>query len=180
MPVRQKRLLIALFSLYLVLLVWGVLWKFTVPWIGAAAGLPHPIKLIPFVPDGIADASAPQEVIANVLLFVPFGIYLGLLAPRWPWWAVGAVVFGTSLVFEVTQPLISTGGFDTSDLIANTAGGIAGTGLLVLLRRRLGARLETIITRVLIVGTVVWVVALAVFIASPLRYAPQHDVVVQP
>ena len=118
--------MIGLFVVYLVLLAWMVLWKFEMPWVGTAALLPRPLKLVPFVPSGDAGASAPQEVIANLLLFVPFGIYLGLLAPSWRWWANAAVFAGASTVLEVTQHLISVGSFDTTDIIVNTAGGLAG------------------------------------------------------
>lgn len=177
MPARSRALAV-LFAIYLVLLVWGILWKFTIPWIGEAAGLPHPVKLLPFVPDGVADASDPLEVLANVLLFVPFGLYLGLLAPGWRWWMRVAALAGTSLVLETVQHLISTGSFDTSDVIANTVGGLAGAGALELLRRRLGPRLVPVMTRVAIAGTALWVIALVIFLASPFRYTPQHDVVV--
>ncbi len=176
---RQHRTLVVAFAIYLMLLVWGVLWKFTVPWIGAAAGLPHPFKLIPFVPDGVSGASAPLEVLANVLLFVPFGVYLAVLAPAVRWWIAGGIVLGTSLVLELAQPIMSTGGFDTSDLIANTAGGLVGMGVLAFLGRGRARGFGTVVTRVLVIGTVVWLVGIAVFIASPLRYAPQPDVVVQ-
>ena len=107
-----RALLVALFVVYLALLAWSVLWKFEVPWIGEAALRPRPIKLIPFLPSGDAGASAPQEVVANLLLFVPFGLYLGLLAPGWQWWKAACVFVGASLALEVTQHLISTGSFD--------------------------------------------------------------------
>ena len=179
-PPRQGApvLLIVLFVIYLVLLVWAILWKFTIPWVGEAAGLPHPIKLVPFLPSGDAGVSNPFEVAANVLLFVPFGLYLGSLARSWRWWMLTAVFLGASLVLEITQHLIATGSFDTSDLISNTAGGLAGLGLLALARRRFGARLPAIGIRVAVIGTAVALVAIAAFIASPLRYAPPHDVIV--
>ena len=170
-------LLIVVFVVYLVLLTWAILWKFTIPWVGESAGLPHPIKLVPFLPSGDAGVSNPFEVAANVLLFVPFGLYLGSFARTWQWWKLTAVFLGASLVLEITQHLIATGSFDTSDLISNTAGGVAGLGLLALARRRFGSRLPAIGIRIAVIGTALAVVAIAAFIASPLRYAPQHDVV---
>ena len=85
-------LLVVLFVVYLVLLAWIVLWKLEAPYVGAAALLPRPIKLIPFLPSAEAGGSAPLEVVANILLFVPFGLYLGLLAPSWQWWKAGGRV----------------------------------------------------------------------------------------
>jgi glycopeptide antibiotics resistance protein len=170
--------LVELFVIYLILLAWIVLWKLDVPYVGAAAGLPRPIKLIPFVPSAEAGGSAPLEVVANILLFVPFGIYLGLLAPTWRRLKLTGVLVATSLVLETTQHLLSTGSFDTTDIIANAVGGLAGVGLLVLARLRLQTRTSLVMTRVCLIGTVVSLLAIALFLASPLHYAPQHDVIV--
>jgi len=180
-PVAQKhpsKLFIAMFAIYLVLLVWIILWKLEKPWVGEAALLPRPIKLVPFLPSGDDGPSNPEEVVANILFFVPFGLYLGSLARSWRWWQLTAVFLGASLVLETTQHLLSTGGFDTSDLISNTAGGLAGLGILALARQRFGARLPAIGIRVAVIGTVVSAITIAALIVSPLRYGPQHDVIV--
>lgn len=174
----SRVVLIVLFVLYLVLLTWLVLWKLEVPWIGEAALLPRPIKLVPFVPSAEDGASKPLEVAANILLFVPFGLYLGLLAPSWQWWKAAGVFIGASLVLEAAQHLLSIGSFDTTDLIVNTAGGLAGLGLLALVRRRFRARATAVMTRVSVIGTVLSLLAIGLFIASPLHYGPQRDVVV--
>ena len=120
--------LVALFGVYLVLLVWLVLWKLQMPYVGEGA-LRH-IKLVPFAPTAEDGASEPLEVLANVALFVPFGFYLGLIAPSWPSWKLAGVVAGTSLLLEVTQWVLSVGSCDITDLVVNTAGGLAGFGLL--------------------------------------------------
>jgi len=170
-------LLVVLFAIYLVLLAWTVVWKLDVPYVGEAALLPRPIKLIPFVPSADAGASAPLEIVANIVLFIPFGTYLGLFAPTWPWWRRTGVFLGASLVLETTQHLLSTGSFDTTDIIINTVGGLAGVGLLVLARRRLQARTTVVVTRVCLIGTVVAVLAIGIFLGSPLHVAPQRDVI---
>ena len=176
---RGRALLVALFVIYLVLLAWIVLFKLEVPWIGEAALLPRPIKLIPFVPNADAGGSAPLEVVFNFLLFMPFGVYLGLLAPSWKWFTVTGVLAGASLVLEIIEHVLSVGSFDTTDVIVNTAGGLAGLGLLALVRRRFRARTSVVMTRVLVIATALGVIAVAIFIASPLHYAPQRDVVVR-
>ncbi len=56
----------------------------------------------------------------------PFGVYLGFLAPTWPWWKSTGVFIGASFVLEATQHLLSTGSFDTTDVIVDTVGGLAG------------------------------------------------------
>lgn len=174
---RAGGLLIALFAVYLVLLAWVVLWKLEVPWIGEAAVRGRPIKLVPFVASGEAGANAPVEVAINLVLFVPFGFYLGLLAPRWRWWRAAGVLLVASLALEIVQHLISTGSFDTTDLIVNTGGGLIGLGLLALLRRRRGEEAAAAATRMCAIVTVLALVAIAVFVASPMHYGPQRDVI---
>jgi len=174
---RGEHVLIVLFIVYLVLLAWAVLWKLDAPYVGAAALLPRPIKLIPFLPSAEAGGSAPLEIVGNFLLFVPFGVYLGLLVPAWPWWKWTGVLVGASFVLETTQHLLSIGSFDTTDIIVNTAGGLAGLGLLVLARRSLQARTAAVMTRVCLIGTVVSLLAVGIVVASPLHYRPQHDVI---
>ena len=156
------------------LLVWVVLWKLEVPYIGGGA-LRH-IKLVPFASTAEDGASEPLEVIANVMLFVPFGLYLGLIAPSWPWWKVAGVVAGLSVLLEATQWVLSVGSCDITDVVVNTAGGLAGLGLLALARRRLHDRTGTVMTRVCSIGTVLVVVSAGIFIASPVHYAPIRDV----
>ena len=176
---RGRVLLVVLFSIYLVLLAWIVLWKLEVPWVGEAALLPRPIKLVPFLPSGDEGASAPVELAINFVLFVPFGLYLGLLAPSWPWWKPASVFAGASLILETTQHLISVGSFDSTDVIVNTAGGMAGLGLVALARRRFQRRTARVMTRVYLIGTVLSLVAIAIFIASPMHYGPQRDVILR-
>jgi hypothetical protein len=73
---------------------------------------------------------------------------------------------------------LAVGSSDVTDLVVNTAGGLAGIGLLALARRRLQARTATVMTRVCLIGTVLALLASGTFVASPLRYAPPRDVAV--
>ena len=118
---RMRGLLWVLFALYVALLVWVVVWKLEVPHIGR--GGIREIKLVPFAPDACDGASAPSEVLANVLLFIPFGVYLGLVAPTWTWWRIAGTVVAASLSLEVAQYALAVGSADITDLITNTAGG---------------------------------------------------------
>ena len=51
--------------------------------------------------------------------------------------------------------------------------------LLTLVQRRLQTRTAAVMTRICLIGTIACVLAVAVFIASPLHYGPQHDVVLR-
>lgn len=166
-------LLVVLFVVYLVLLGWIVLWKLEVPYVGG--GALRLIKLVPFVPSAGAGASAPFEAVVNSVLFVPFGVYLGLVAQSWRWWKAAAVIAAASLALEVAQYVLALGSSDVTDLILNTAGGLAGFGLLALARRRLRARTARVMTRVCSIGTVLALLAIGIFLASPIRYAPPRE-----
>ncbi len=170
-------LLFVLFAVYLVLLAWIVLWKLEVPYIG---GVLREIKLVPFVPSAGAGASKPFEIVANFVLFVPFGLYLDLLAPSWRWWTAAGTVAGTSLILEVAQYALAVGRTDVTDVVVNAAGGLTGFGILALTRRRLRLRTTTVMTRVCSIGTVLALLATGIFVASPLRYAPPRDASVVP
>lgn len=165
-----------LFAVYLILLTWVVLWKLELPYVGV--GALREVKLVPFVPSTGYGASAPVEVVANVVLFVPFGLYLGLLAPAWRWWKVAGVLAGASLVLEVAQYSLILGSSDITDLVVNTAGGLAGLGLLARARRRLQERTGAVMTRVCAIGTVLSLLAVGIFVVSPVHYAPLRDVAV--
>lgn len=170
---RGQGLLVALFVVYLALLCWLVLWKLEPPHLGDGS-LRH-IKLVPFSADGGLDPNSPQEVAANVLMFVPFGLYLRLLAPARPWWQAVVVVAAASVALETIQYVLAIGWSDVTDVLTNTAGGAAGIALTALVRRRLHARTARVLTRICLIGTVLVLLAAGLFLASPLHYAPMHD-----
>jgi glycopeptide antibiotics resistance protein len=169
----ERILLFVLFVSYLVLLAWIVLWKLEVPYVGG--GALREIKLIPFLPSGGFGTVKPFELIANLVLFVPFGMCLTMLAPSWAWWKVAAVIAGSSLVLEAAQYVLAVGSSDITDVIVNTAGGVVGIGLVAVAARWLRERTAKVMTRVCSIVLALALVLSAVFIASPLRYASPRD-----
>ncbi|WP_235518699.1 VanZ family protein [Cellulomonas sp. Leaf334] len=166
--------LLLLSVVYLVLLAWAVLWKLEVPWVGEA-GM-RVVKLVPFAATSSAGASTPFDVVVNVALFVPLGLYLGLLAPSWRWWRVAGVAAAVSLGLEVAQYVLAVGSSDLTDVVVNTAGALVGLGLLALVRRRHEERAAAVLTRRCAIATVLAVLACALVVASPVRYAAPEDV----
>ena len=164
--------LVALFVVYLVLLVWTVLWKLNVPSIGGGETM---IKLVPFAATGGAGASAPVEVVLNLVLFIPFGLYLGLLAPARPWWTAAGAVAGASLALEVTQYVLAVGRSDTTDVIVNSGGGLARLGLLALARHRLEARTAKVMMQVCSIGTALALLGGGLYLASPWQLVHVRD-----
>lgn len=130
----RRRHLAVLFAVYLAVLVWIILWKLQVPYIGD--GSQRAIKLVPFVATAANGPSNPLEVAVNLVLFAPFGAYMGLLAKRWRWWQSGLAAAGASLALEVSQYALAVGSSDITDLICNTVGALAGFAALSLVRRR--------------------------------------------
>jgi glycopeptide antibiotics resistance protein len=171
---RTRARLVAPFAVYLVLLVWAVLWKLELPWVGEAGW--RIVKLVPFVATDSAGASTRVDVVANLALFVPFGVYLGLLAPAWPWWRTAGTLAASSLGLEVAQYVLAVGSTDLTDVLVNTAGGLAGLGLLRLVHRSFPGRSAAILDRACAVGTVVAVLLSTLVVVSPVRFGPPEDV----
>ncbi len=161
-----------LFVVYLVLLVWAILWKLEAPWTIQSGE--RVVKLVPFVATGCAGASTSFDVVVNVLLFVPFGLYLGLLT-SWSWRRSGATMAAASVALEITQYVLAVGSADVTDVLTNTAGGLAGFGLFALARRRLQARTVPVMTRLCAIGSVLAVLACAIVVATPLSFGPPKD-----
>jgi glycopeptide antibiotics resistance protein len=174
--VRARAVLVGLLAVYLVLLVWTVLWKLQAPWTGGTTS----VKLVPFVATDASGPSAPAEVVANLLLFVPFGVHLGLLGAGRRWWSAVAtttlVVGSTSVLLEVAQYALAVGRSDTTDVLVNTAGGLAGLALVGVARRVLGPRAPVVLTRWCTAATALVVAALALYLVSPWRPVHVHDV----
>ena len=121
-----------LLAVYCLLLVWIVLLK-----IGAPADLRYlacerSINLVPFHYD-VETGTHFGEVLLNVLVFIPFGLLLGMLGIR----AWKAILLGSalSLTFEALQYVLSIGASDVTDLIMNTVGTAIGVFSYLLLCR---------------------------------------------
>ena len=167
-----RALLFALFALYAALLVWTVVWKLEPPYIGA--GEPRAIKLVPFVQTREAGASAPLEVLANLMLFMPFGAYLGLLRPR-RWASSLAIATAASLAMESAQYLLVVGMPDVTDVLVNATGGAIGLMLVSLVRLVLRGRAVAVLTGTAVAATVVALLATGAYLVSPLHFR-QADV----
>ncbi|WP_281285305.1 VanZ family protein [Cellulomonas xylanilytica] len=80
------------------------------------------------------------EAVANVVMFVPFGVLVGLLVRRA--WVVVALATTTSAAIELNQLLFLASRVATvQDVVLNTLGAVVGLGMLrVLARRRASCR----------------------------------------
>lgn len=68
------------------------------------------------------------NLFGNIVIFMPFGIFLGLLGMKKKLSCMGVFMraFGVSLCLESAQAIFSMGSFDVDDLILNASGGLIG------------------------------------------------------
>lgn len=155
-----------LFAVYLILLIWLVIWKLEVP--SLETGGLRALKLVPFVASSGYAASAPLEVIGNIVVFVPLGFYLGLLASTLPWWRAAGVIAVASVLMETTQYVLAVGRSDVTDVVANTLGGVIGLALGIPLRLILRGRPPAGVACIALIVTVLAVLVVALSVIEPL------------
>ncbi len=84
-------------------------------------------NLIPFGDSSMAHGKIDfSEMILNVVIFVPLGIYAGMLFTKWAFAKKIFFFFLISLLFEGLQFILRVGAFDVTDIINNTLGGFIG------------------------------------------------------
>ena len=114
-----------LFIIYLIALFWIILFKFNVPF--SNLGYMRNVNLIPFSESLIINGKLDLgEIIMNVVIFVPLGIYVGAIFKKWAPMKNLLFILSISLVCEVFQFILGIGASDITDVITNTAGGIIG------------------------------------------------------
>ena len=120
------------FSVYFVLLIWLVLFKFATN----SSEIPRmrSINLIPFYYTRATNIHL-REVIYNVMVFVPLGVYIRIFKEDWGKITKCAAVLLTGFFFETVQFVFAIGASDVTDLIANTLGGIIGILFCIMLKK---------------------------------------------
>lgn len=121
----QKKISIAVFGLYILLLIWLILFKFNINL--TDLGYIRNVNLIPFkeslIINGHLDVS---EIIYNVLIFVPLGVYVSIFTPKLPFIKKILPSLFLSLLLETLQFIFAIGASDITDVISNTVGGFLG------------------------------------------------------
>lgn len=162
-----KIIISILFIIYLVILVWVILFKLQF----SLGDIDHTksINLIPFhYSTAVGEQFHINEVMDNILIFIPFGILLSMLAPKMKLQNKVLIICGTSLVLETTQFLLSIGSTDITDVITNTLGGIVGITLYTLLLKAVKdkQKIDTMISVVAGIVTVLFLGLMAVLLLS--------------
>jgi VanZ family protein len=94
--------------------------------------------LVGWVADLVATWGVPREpaaivfeFLANVALFVPFGLLFAASIPRWSSWAIIGAGLVASVAIELVQLGIPSRVSTVSDVIANTAGTAIGCTMVM-------------------------------------------------
>jgi len=120
-----NQLTIALFVIYLGALIWILLFKMGVHFSYMRTG--RSINFIPFSQPVILNGKNDVgESIMNVLIFVPLGMYAGILFQRWQLGKKILLFFFVSFMVESCQYITGLGAADITDIITNTLGGTIG------------------------------------------------------
>lgn len=118
----MKSLSRVLLAVYSALLAWLILLKFSVHILAALHYDNRSVNLVPF--SGASGSST--EIIANVAVFIPFGLLLALNSRRLDLRRSLLVVIAVSLAAEIVQYIFAIGASDITDVITNTVGGLIG------------------------------------------------------
>ena len=114
-----------LFFIYLALLVWIILFK--LQFLISDLDKIRSVNFIPFHYDKeIGAAFHLTEVLENVLIFVPMGIYLQMLMPKTKLYVKIMMIAGTSFLLETMQYVLAVGRSGITDVLTNTVGGLLG------------------------------------------------------
>lgn len=129
---KQKCITYIVFSVYCVLLIWLVLFKFATN----LSVLPS-MRSINFIPFYYKQGTNTQlrEVLYNIIVFIPLGVYLQIFKGDWTKTTKCLAVFSTSLLFEVVQFIFAIGASDITDLIGNTFGGMVGILFCIIMKK---------------------------------------------
>lgn len=88
----------------------------------------------------LATSNSIFEFLANIALFVPFGLLLAVARPRMNLWWIVLLGFCISAIVELVQTMLPTRYATVSDVVANTLGAVAGG---VLIRVSIAARIRS-------------------------------------
>jgi glycopeptide antibiotics resistance protein len=152
-PQTQRVLTIVLFAIYALVLVGVILFKF--PFSYQEDGSGRVLNLIPLAGSYREDGGLRvDELVENVLIFVPLGLYLSMVARSWSFWKKTLLILGATVAFEVVQYVFVLGRADITDVLTNAIGGVLGIGVYVLLTRALKAKTDRVINVVALILTV--------------------------
>ncbi|MDT2758570.1 VanZ family protein [Enterococcus xiangfangensis] len=129
----HKKLSSVLLISYLLLLIWILLFKFSLSFSDIAARLDQAVRsvnLLPFQGSKVVNGKLVlNEIILNGLIFVPLGVLLGIAAKNLSLIKKFVFICLFSFAIEILQFILGIGVTDVTDLLMNSVGGILGVGV---------------------------------------------------
>lgn len=153
--VQLNQVTIALFAIYLMALYWIIVLKFNIT--AYHDRIERSINWIPFREAVLYQSRMDlNEILLNIFIFIPLGLYVGILFKQRNLIRKTAIFFSLSFLLESSQFILKVGAFDITDLINNSFGGLLG---LILFRGLEKAfqnreRAQRVINIIALVGTV--------------------------
>lgn len=152
---RHRNLTRILFAVYILMLVWILLFKMSFSMDELYKN--RSINIIPFMSSVIANGRVDiSEIINNIVVFIPVGIYVCMLKKDWSVLKQISVGFFISLGIEVLQFVFAIGATDITDLTGNTFGGIVGIGVFYLLSKVFKNKTNDIINILALISTIIY------------------------
>ena len=162
---RQRNLTRILFAVYFLILVWILLFKmsFSLDELYKSRS----INLIPFMGSVVVNGRIYiNEIIDNILVFIPIGIYICMLKEDWSILRKISVGFFISLGIEVLQFILAIGATDITDLIGNTLGGIIGIGVFYLFSKVFKNKTYNIINILALIATILLIALISILLLA--------------
>ncbi len=160
---REYSITLSLFLLYVTLLTWIILFKMNF----SVSGLSR-IRSVNLIPYGACVFTNGKldfdEIFSNILAFVPIGVYVSMLKPRWSFAKKLLPALGISFIYEVMQFVLAIGASDITDLINNTLGGLIGILIFGLLQKIFGEKTCKILLCLAVLCTILLIVLIAVLL----------------
>ncbi|MES1220238.1 MAG: VanZ family protein [Bacteroidota bacterium] len=157
----KNKLTTILFIIYLIFLTWIVVFKLNVSF--SYMKNTRSVNLVPFSKPLILNGKVDfGEMILNIIIFVPFGIYAGVLFKRWRVGKKVLLFVLASLTCEGCQFISGTGAFDITDIITNTSGGLIGLMIFkgIEINFKTSVKAQLFINIIAAIGTIVAIVFL--------------------
>ncbi|MCR8746898.1 VanZ family protein [Romboutsia lituseburensis] len=120
--------------MYFLVLTWIILFKMQFSF-HSLVGVRN-FNLIPFHRSMIVNGKIDiKEIIYNVIVFIPFGIYICMINNKWSLLNKILPIASVSFIYEVLQFVFAIGASDITDFIGNTFGGIIGIAIYFLISK---------------------------------------------
>lgn len=162
---RENKVTVSLLLIYLVVLTWIILFKMQFSFTNLDRI--RSINLIPFAGSVVANGKIDlDEIINNIVVFVPVGLYIEMLKPQLSFLKKLGPVFGLSIFYEMIQFIFAIGGTDITDLIMNTSGGAVGILITILLSKALKENTNKVLNILAALGTFLVLAFLALVIGA--------------